>query len=238
MSYRGSEAQKAYNRAFSRAYYAHLREQEALDPALKEAHRAQKRAYDLIYHAANRVKRQEQQRLKRLADPKQRLTHDATYRLRHAEEIAVRRLAYGLANPEKRRQTVRTYDLTPPEYVILKAERRRARKRGLPDTFTVIEQAFCRQYFHYSCAICKREEGFEWIVSMDHWIPITSTACPGTIATNMIPLGHGLGGCNNSKSDKDPEPWLTKRFGKRKAAVILKRIHAYFALVAAKEQAS
>jgi len=54
----------------------------------------------------------------------------------------------------------------------------------------------------------------------------------------MIPLCHGLGGCNNSKSDKDPEPWLTKRFGKRKAAVILKRIHAYFALVAAKEQAS
>jgi hypothetical protein len=52
----------------------------------------------------------------------------------------------------------------------------------------------------------------------------------------MIPLCHGVGGCNNSKKDKDPETWLIARVGKRKAATILKRIRAYFALVAPKEQ--
>jgi len=47
----------------------------------------------------------------------------------------------------------------------------------------------------------------------------------------MLILCHGIGGCNNSKNKKDPEIWLIKRFGTRKAATLLKRIAAYFAIV-------
>lgn len=55
--------------------------------------------------------------------------------------------------------------------------------------------------------------------------------CPGTIPGNMVPLCHGMFGCNNSKADKDPEIWLIKRYGKRKATIILKRINVYFDIV-------
>lgn len=111
---------------------------------------------------------------------------------------------------------------------------RRARVKGFPSTFTEEEQHFCRAYFHYACAICGREEGFEWTLAMDHWIPINSPHCPGTVATNMIPLCDGVSGCNTRKQDTLPERWLIKRFGKRKAAAILKKIDAYFAAVSAR----
>jgi hypothetical protein len=63
---------------------------------------------------------------------------------------------------------------------------------------------------------------------MDHWIPLSSPGCPGTVATNMVPLCHGIGGCNNSKCDRDPQGWLLEKFGERKALEILERIPAYF----------
>ena len=115
---------------------------------------------------------------------------------------------------------------------------RRTRKHALPFFFSLNEEAFCRSYFHYACAVCGNEEGFQWTIAMDHWIPLKATDCPGTLAANMIPLCHGRGGCNNSKKNKDPEPWLIKRFGPSKARHILKKIHSYFATVAMQEQAS
>lgn len=114
-------------------------------------------------------------------------------------------------------------------------QNRHARKRQLPATFSVAEGAFCRAYFSYACAVCGREEGFQWTISLDHWIPLSSSACPGTVATNMIPLCHGLGGCNNSKKHYDPKQWLTARFGTRKAGLILKHITAYFEVVRARQ---
>jgi hypothetical protein len=114
---------------------------------------------------------------------------------------------------------------------VLYVNKRRARKKSLPDTFTLAEEAFSRAHFHYACAACGNEEGFAWHIVMDHWMPLASRTCPGTIATNMIPLCNGNGSCNSTKHTKDPEPWLIDRFGTRKAAIILKKIHAYFALV-------
>lgn len=108
---------------------------------------------------------------------------------------------------------------------------RRARVKGLPSTFTEEEQHFCRAYFHYACAICGKEEGFQWTLVMDHWIPINSANCPGTVSTNMIPLCNGVSGCNTSKQDTPAEHWLIRRFGKHKASAILRKIDAYFAAV-------
>jgi hypothetical protein len=51
----------------------------------------------------------------------------------------------------------------------------------------------------------------------------------------MIPLCHGNGGCNNKKGRKDPGHWLVEQFGTRKAAQILKKIEAYFAVVRARQ---
>ena len=108
---------------------------------------------------------------------------------------------------------------------------RRAKKLGLPATFTIDDLTFMRQYWHFACAICENQEGFEWTLALDHFIPLVSPHCPGSVATNTIPLCHGMGGCNNFKGTQDPHAWLLKRYGKRKAAIILKKINTYFEIV-------
>jgi hypothetical protein len=65
-------------------------------------------------------------------------------------------------------------------------------------------------------------------MAADHWIPLASPDCPGSIPTNIVPLCHGEGGCNNSKGKHNPVEWLDRRFGKRKAKQVLARILAYF----------
>ncbi len=65
---------------------------------------------------------------------------------------------------------------------------------------------------------------------MDHWIAISDLRPdnPGTVATNMIPLCHGISGCNNKKQNKDPIEWMRQEYGTRKAKPIIARIEAYF----------
>jgi hypothetical protein len=71
---------------------------------------------------------------------------------------------------------------------------------------------------------------------MDHWIALSDPRPdnPGTVPTNIVPLCHGIGGCNNRKSNRDPVEFLETEFGVRRARQILTRINAYFAWV--KEQ--
>src|SRR5262249_12560740 len=95
--------------------------------------------------------------------------------------------------------------------------RRRARRLGLPATFTMAQQTFMSQYWGYACAVCGRQEGFQWIIADDHWISLTAPDCPGTVAHNIIPLCHGQDCCNNSKSDREPMTWLIDKLGRRKA---------------------
>ena len=64
-------------------------------------------------------------------------------------------------------------------------------------------------------------------MAMDHWIPIVSPDCPGTVPWNIVPLCGGAGGCNNSKSDRNAAEWLIGKFGKRKGRAILRKIEAF-----------
>jgi hypothetical protein len=109
--------------------------------------------------------------------------------------------------------------------------RRRAHKRGLPGTFSTADRTFMLQYWHFACALCGNQEGFTWTLALDHFIPLSSPACPGSTADNTLPLCHGIGGCNNFKGSNDPHVWLRERFGRRKAASILKKINTYFDVV-------
>lgn len=105
---------------------------------------------------------------------------------------------------------------------------RRARILNLPNEFTTEDWQRALDYFGGCCAVCGRPPGLWHRLAMDHWIPITSPDCPGTIASNIIPLCHGDNGCNNSKNNHDPSKWLVKKVGKQKANQILKRIQDYF----------
>lgn len=126
-------------------------------------------------------------------------------------------------NPEYNRK----WNKTNKERRAVYSSRRRARERALPDTYTNNDWQHALDYFDGMCAVCGRPAGLYHTLAMDHWIPITSDDCPGTIPSNMIPLCHGDGGCNNSKHKRDAVEWLTATHGKRRAKAIVARIDAY-----------
>src|SRR5690606_39084474 len=92
------------------------------------------------------------------------------------------------------------------EVALLSTQRRRARKRQLPDTLTAEQWRLCVDYFDQRCVYC----GSTGNMTIDHPIPLSAEHCPGTVATNVVPACTG---CNCSKSDRDVRDFLTKRFG-------------------------
>ena len=110
----------------------------------------------------------------------------------------------------------------------IKAHIRRGKAAELAEGFTPEDWEVALSYFKHRCAVCGRPDGLWHSLAQDHWIPVTSPNCPGTIAANIVPLCQGADGCNNSKSNKDPEEWLLIKFGKRKARNISERIQRYF----------
>lgn len=132
-------------------------------------------------------------------------------------------------NAETRRTIITRWRIENPEQHRANKHRRRARKRSLPNTITAADIQYALNYFKGCCAICGRPLNGLWHTgALDHWIPLASPDCPGSIATNELPLCQGLDGCNNEKNDKYPTEWLIEKYGNRKANVILKRIKTYF----------
>jgi hypothetical protein len=104
------------------------------------------------------------------------------------------------------------------------------RKKNLPATFTDADWQFALHYWQ-GCTVCGAQDGLLHRLAMDHWIPLASPDCPGTVRWNILPLCHGLYGCNSTKSQRDPWEWLQERLGKRGAARKRRAIQTYFALV-------
>lgn len=102
--------------------------------------------------------------------------------------------------------------------------RRRARLRQLPHTYTNAEWMRCLEYWDYRCAVCGRDGELH----ADHWIPLKSANCPGTVAENMLVLCQN---CNNTKSAKLPEVWLTEKLSPSAVQEKLMQISAYFEYV-------
>jgi len=67
-------------------------------------------------------------------------------------------------------------------------------------------------------------------LAQEHFIPVTKSG--GYTPDNILPLAKGMAGAIMRKANKNAEPWLTKKFGKRKARIILKRIAEYFGHIA------
>lgn len=158
------------------------------------------------------------------------------------------RLDYAI-NPEKRARMAaythnrykRTY-IPKPKHLKTQAQkretkrhaeqRRRATQIGLPATFTDEDWTKALAYFGGRCAICDRPPGLWHLLAQEHWVAQSRGGAytPG----NILPICHGVNGCNNSKWNHDPLEWLEWKFGKRKAGRIADRIFRYFAWI--KEQ--
>jgi hypothetical protein len=192
---------------------------------------AEQKLYKTLHSAElshkQKMRRQANPELARARDQRQNARRGAKGRMWGVLYRAKKKAARAVMAPE---------DLAP----ILAAERsyqrlyqslRRARVRALPATFSREDQQFMLQYWGFACAACGNQDGFAWRLALDHWIPIADQACPGTTATNVVPLCHGRGGCNNAKSKRAAHGWLVERFGPQKTTGIEKKIARYFAVV-------
>lgn len=119
------------------------------------------------------------------------------------------------------------YIANHPEVRRANWHKRRARKLSLPDTLSTADWRYALDYFGGCCAACGRQPGLWHTLAADHWIPLTSPDCPGTVAWNIVPLCHGNDGCNNQKFNNAAADWLIEKFGPRKGRAILRKIEAF-----------
>lgn len=126
-------------------------------------------------------------------------------------------------NKEKKKLKILEWTKNNVEKVRAKWHRYIARKNNLPNDFTDDDYSFALNYWNYKCAIT----GKECDLHFDHWIPLNSDNCPGTIPSNMIPIASYL---NTQKQDKEPYQWLVDKFGSEFANEKIKEINDYFSL--------
>lgn len=127
-----------------------------------------------------------------------------------------------------------------PEQVKADTLKRIIRKRNLPMNYRAADWLTALEYFGHKCAVCGYEcsnPHDDRVLAQDHWIPMEYKGAdnPGTVPTNIIPLCHGKGGCNNLKHDFLPDIYLRKYFDDDTANEILKRITDYFEWVKTRE---
>jgi len=199
--------------------------------AYHAAHREKRRAYSETYRKENAEKVRQSLKIYRKVNRDQLRAYNRAYYAANREELRVYARAYHAEHREKKRSYAREYNRLYPEMMKVRFQRRRARQRGLPAEYAAADWLRALDYFNGCCAVCGRQLSDLFgthTAAQDHWIPLSAPDCPGTIPTNMVPLCHGIDGCNNSKHNRPPDEWLIERFGKRKAAAILRRIAEYF----------
>lgn len=206
-----SDPEKRYQQR-RRYYLAHKAQHAKSQKKYQDSHQEERRLYQQQWYIENRERIQG--------------VH-AAYYLANKEDILRTTTAYGQAHPDVRRASVGKWTKAHPDEARQHVQLRRARKLSLPFLWTPNAERAMFAYWHYACAACGAQDGFQWKIVGDHWIPLSSPGCPGTVRWNMVPLCHGRGSCNTSKHTKDGATWLISRFGARKAKAILKRIEAY-----------
>lgn len=98
--------------------------------------------------------------------------------------------AYWLNKPDNRKR--RTLD----------EQKRQARKISLPDTLTNSQWEFAVKFFDNKCAYCGQRCDK---LQIEHFIPLNSKSCTGTIPQNIVP---SCPSCNAAKCDNDPIKWV------------------------------
>lgn len=186
-----------------------------------EKNREEQRAKKKANYWANRDDNLAKSKAWREANPEYRKQKGREYAQKNRQRIQQRQRKWETDNRERLNEQRR------PQRRI-NQQTRESRKANLPTAFTQADWDRAVEYFGGGCAVCGRQPGFFHGLALDHWIPLSSPDCPGTIPTNIVPLCHGFGGCNNSKHKKDALAWLKKKFGEKKGKSIAAKIQRYF----------
>lgn len=103
-------------------------------------------------------------------------------------------------NQEKHRELSRKWYSENKEKKVITEQKRRARKKSLPNSWTNEDREFTLEYFGDSCCLTGENED----IHFDHVIPL-SIGHGGTIVGNMVPLRADL---NRSKGNKNIFEWF------------------------------
>jgi hypothetical protein len=179
-----------------------------------------------IYRAAHREKAQEYATQYRAKNREKANQYFANYRANNKEKLSLSQRQWRDSHKEHIAERQRRYDQLNPHIGKAASHRREAKKRALPNNFSAGDWKRALEFFGYCCAYCGNQQGLWNPMSADHYVPLKSSECPGTVAENMIPACHS---CNCQKKASDPKVWVLRKFGKRKGQQILTRIAAYFA---------
>lgn len=208
-------------------WYARKNSKHGLRLDCKECTKAMKRAS----WAKHGHKYNENRRETRRSSPEEVRQYFREWRNAHRDKLRVYFRRYYRENSAHLTARYKGWAKAHPATTKASLLRRAARKRSLPNTLTAQQWANAISYFNGCCAVCGRQLNDlfgERVGAGDHWIPLASPECPGTTVGNIVPMCHGVDGCNNHKSDRHPEEWIIERFGKRKGHQIIARIRKYF----------
>lgn len=231
-----SENKRERKAAYMKAYREENRERLAkskaeYDKSHRESRHEQKAASDKAWRDANKERKNASDKKWRAENKERDAANHRAYYEANMDKIKARTKAWNNDNferlRERRNATSKAWGQANPERSRARASRYRTRKRGFQFDFSPDNWKFALDYFGGCCAVCGRPPGFWHTLAQDHWIPITSPECPGTVAWNIVPLCHGTAGCNNSKINKPAAEWLYEKFGKRKGHAILRKIEAF-----------
>ena len=213
---------------YGRQYYAeHSDERRAYAHQYRAENKSSVQEAQRQYHVKNRESLLARNRRYYAENREELLKYHKRYRVNNRDLVLRDKRKYYAANKDAIKDKIRRWHDQNPDMVKAQHHRRLARKRGLPDAFTASDWQFALDFFGGCCAVCGRQPGLWHTLAADHWIPLASPDCPGTVPWNIVPLCHGDGGCNNAKQSRPAVEWLTTTFGKRKGLAILRRIEAY-----------
>lgn len=133
--------------------------------------------------------------------------HYMRYKKIYTENNKKRIKDYYQRNKEKFKEYGREYHKKNPHISRQKIQRRLARKKQVPNTFTLSEWNYVKTYFNNECAYCGLSEGehleeFNQTLHQEHVIPLAKKG--GYTACNIIPSCKS---CNSQKSDSDFIEW-------------------------------
>ena len=116
---------------------------------------------------------------------------------------------------EDNRETIRQYKKDNRDICNMINQRRRAKKKQLPNTLTLEQWEQCKQYFKNSCAYCGEEKP----LAREHFIPLSKGG--EYTHNNIIPVCRN---CNSRKNNKAFEEFYPKyeHYNKTRELKILK----------------
>lgn len=177
------------------------------------------------------------------ANKEERKAYIADWQQRNKGKTREYKKKYSDANREHSLLRVRLYRKAHPEKEREYRQANMGRIRAISAVYHALRRAKAKdrsvalspedweralQYFDHACAVCGRHRDSLHSISLDHWIPLSHMDSPGSVKTNIVPLCHGPGGCNNVKGRKHPEQWIAEMYEPPIAIEVLDRISGYF----------